>query len=46
MNTIQENILSKFSKSEIITPEDAEYDTARALYNGMIDKEAALYLAL
>ena len=39
MNTIQENILSKFSKSEIITPEDAEYDTARALYNGMIDKK-------
>jgi len=39
MNITSDHTLSDFSASDIITPEDAEYDEARALYNGMIDKK-------
>ena len=38
MNSVQKDILSEFLDTQIITPDKAEYDEARALYNGMIDK--------
>lgn len=38
MDSVQDNFLSEFLDTQIITPDKAEYDEARALYNGMIDK--------
>ncbi len=38
MNSVQNDILSEFLGTQIITPDKAGYDEARALYNGMIDK--------
>ena len=39
MNTGADRILANFLPSDIITPDDADYDAACALYNGMIDKK-------
>lgn len=38
MTTFQDKFLSGFSPSDIVTPDAADYDATRALYNGMIDK--------
>lgn len=44
MNSVQTDILSEFLKTQVITPDTAEYDEARALYNGMIDKRPRFIL--
>ena len=39
------NIVDKFKDNmhdDLITPEDAQYESARKLWNGMIDKKPAL----
>ncbi|WP_162342586.1 FAD-binding oxidoreductase [Cyclobacterium salsum] len=42
INEEQVNELKSQTRGEVILPEDAQYDEARALYNGMIDKCPAM----
>ena len=42
MTTIETTTLRDRMAGQVVTPDDAGYDEARAIYNGMIDKRPAV----
>ena len=42
MTTIETTTLRDRMTGQVVTPDDAGYDEARAIYNGMIDRRPAV----